>query len=101
MPAASNDAGRPTNGPCWTRRRQRSSGQSMAWATDLYLAGDDGTILRTADAARTWVDVSVAPASVGATIQYPRFYSNRGERGRRRLGGRKNVTHVGCSDAHD
>jgi photosystem II stability/assembly factor-like uncharacterized protein len=44
--------------------------------TDLYLAGDDGTILRTADAARTWVDVSVAPASVGATIQsYPSFHS--------------------------
>lgn len=33
---------------------------------DLYVAGEDGTILRSADGARTWTDVSVAPASVGA-----------------------------------
>ncbi len=36
---------------------------------DLYVAGESGTILRSADGARTWTDVSVAPASVGATSE--------------------------------
>ena len=39
---------------------------------DLYVAGDHGMVLRTSDGARTWIDVSIPPASVGATIaSYP------------------------------
>ena len=43
---------------------------------DLYVAGNNGMVLRTGDGAKTWVDVSVAPASVGATLStYPVFKS--------------------------
>jgi photosystem II stability/assembly factor-like uncharacterized protein len=54
--------------------------QAQVWAlygvgADLYVAGDNGRIMRSADAAGTWTDVSVAPATVGATVvTYPQFF---------------------------
>ncbi len=42
--------------------------------SDLYVAGESGMVLRTGDGARTWVDVSVPPGSVRATLStYPVF----------------------------
>jgi photosystem II stability/assembly factor-like uncharacterized protein len=44
--------------------------------SDVYFAGDEGSVLRLADASGTWTDVSVPAGTTGATISsFPSFLS--------------------------
>jgi photosystem II stability/assembly factor-like uncharacterized protein len=61
----------------WSVQTLPARGRSLALhgvGGDLYVAGENGMVIRTGDGARTWADVSVSPASVGATLDtYPVF----------------------------
>ena len=75
-PDGAVDAG---TGAGWSVKNLPATAQVLALhgvGADLYVAGYGGMVLRTGDGAQTWVDVSVPPASVGATIaSYPVFES--------------------------
>jgi photosystem II stability/assembly factor-like uncharacterized protein len=61
----------------WSVESLPAHGRSLALhgvGGDLYVAGDNGMVLRTGDGALTWADVTIAPAATGSTLtSYPVF----------------------------
>jgi len=90
-----NDAGAADEWSVLDRRRQRSSGQSMAWAPiSTWRVTTGRSCEPPTRLAPGSMSASRRPASGHDPVSEVSIRS--GERGRRRLGGRKNVTHVGC-----